>query len=289
MDSLRKRIFKVLDYSPGLSPLGKACVVFLIAMIVANVIAVILETKVEIFIEYAQFFIAFEFFSVLVFTVEYVLRLWTCVENPRYAAPIRGRLLYAVSFFGLIDFISIAPFYLPMILPIGLVMVRVLRITRIFRVFKLGRYSQSFTMMRDVFSRKKEDITIALFVLGIVLILASTGMYYAERDIQPDKFGSIPDAMWWTIVTLSTVGYGDVFPITGIGKVLGAIVAIAGIGFFALPAGIFATGYVEIAQERTNGNNGATNASTTNSESEEFICEHCGQVNRVTKRENGRT
>jgi voltage-gated potassium channel len=174
--------------------------------------------------------------------VEYLLRVWACVENPRFARPIAGRLRFVVSPMAIVDFVAIVPFYLQF----GqLLAVRALRVFRVFRILKLGHYSTALKSLSSALKKKRAELIVTLFAVGVVLLIASTIMYYAEYEAQPDKFSSIPAAMWWGIVTLTTVGYGDVFPVTALGKLAGAAVAIFGIGLVALPAGILGSAFVE--------------------------------------------
>ncbi len=217
----------------------------MVFVILLNVIVVILETVKPI---HALFFVEFAFidaFSVIFFSIEYILRLWVCVQNRNFSSPVRGRIRYALTPLAIIDFLSVAPFYLPMFLPVDLRILRILRLFRIIRILKLGHYSTAVAVVGRVIVRKKEELLISLSILVIAIILASSMMYYAEHEVQPEAFDSIPHAMWWAIVTLATVGYGDVYPITILGKVLGGVVLVAGIMIFALPTAIFAAGFIE--------------------------------------------
>jgi len=153
----------------------------------------------------------------------------------------------------LIDLLAILPFYLPMIIPLDLRFIRAIRLLRLFRIFKIGRYSKSLNVLKDVIRNKKEELVLIIFVVLIMLVIFSSLMYFVERDVQPEAFASIPHAMWWAIITLTTVGYGDVYPITVLGKILGAMIAFLGIGMFALPAGILGSGLIEAIQKRDDG------------------------------------
>jgi len=131
--------------------------------------------------------------------------------------------------------------------------IRAIRLLRLFRIFKIGRYSKSLNVLKDVIRNKKEELVLIIFVVLIMLVIFSSLMYFVERDVQPEAFASIPHAMWWAIITLTTVGYGDVYPITVLGKILGAMIAFLGIGMFALPAGILGSGLIEAIQKRDDG------------------------------------
>jgi voltage-gated potassium channel len=244
-DKIQGDVYTLLESPANTNKVRKAIIFFIATMILLNVFMVILETVNSLYLEYMTFFHLFDFFTVIVFTLEYVLRIWCCVKNPLYADPVRGRILYALSPYALTDIIAITPFYLPMIIPIELRLFRMLRLLRIFRVLRLGKYSNAFDTFVDVLKSKREEIIISVVMATIILILASSTLYTVERDAQPEVFGSIPSAMWWAVETLATVGYGDVFPITPLGKFFAGIVAISAIGLFALPAGILASGFSE--------------------------------------------
>ena len=166
---------------------------------------------------YRAWFQGFEAFSIAVFTVEYVLRVWSAIEQtyPRYKHPLWGRLRYAASPMAVIDLLAVLPFYLSFLLPIDL---RVLRVLRLVRMFKLTRYSPAMNLLLAALREEVQAIAAALFVLLLLLVLASSLAYLAEHEAQPAAFGTIPQAMWWAIVTLTTVGYGDVVPVTPLGK-----------------------------------------------------------------------
>lgn len=257
----KRRTWELLESNVGATPLDRVIDRFIMALIVLNVGAVLVETVEEMSAPYAHYFRAFEIFSVAVFTAEYGLRLWSCTADPRYAEPVRGRARYAASPMALIDLLAIMPFFLEFF-AVDLRFVRSLRLFRLFRAFKLARYSASMRTLGNVLRGKREELLVTLFVVMIMLVFASSAMYYAEHDAQPDKFSSIPASMWWGAATLTTVGYGDVFPVTPAGKVLGAMIAVLGVGLFALPTGILASGFAEEIQ-RTK-------------KKEPVVCPHCG-------------
>ncbi len=212
--------------------------------------AVILETVQSLYREYAFAFTTFEAASVGVFTVEYILRLWSCTTEERFRRPVAGRLRFAATPLAVVDLLAILPFYLPMFLPLDLRFIRAIRLFRLFRLFKLGRYSESLRLLGVVLRARKEELLMTVFTLSILLIVSSSLMYFVENEAQPQVFSSIPEAMWWGIVTLTTVGYGDVYPVTPLGKFLGAVIALLGIGMFALPAGILGSGFIEEIQRK---------------------------------------
>ena len=230
---------------------SRAFDLFILSLIGLNVLALVLETVGPIYQAWSPWLNGFEVVSVLIFTAEYFVRLWCCVEDPQYRHPVKGRLRYAVSFFGIIDLLAILPFYLPFI-GLDFRFIRAVRLFRLFLVLKLARYSLALSSVRGVLMKKREELLCTLFLLVLLLLMSSTLMYYVEREMQPEAFSSIPMAMWWGVATLTTVGYGDVYPITAIGKVLGAIIAVLGIGLFALPAGLIGGAYLEEVEERKN-------------------------------------
>lgn len=234
---------------------------FFATLITLNVIAVVLETVRDVYVTYGTLLQNFEFFSVCVFSGEYVLRLWTCTCDPRYRHPLFGRLRYAVSADALIDLLAILPFFVPGKKSVDLRFIRILRLARFMRIFKLGRYFTAIRVILNVLRSKAAELGMCLMVMGMLIIVASSAMYFVENEAQPDKFPSIPGTMWWCVITLTTVGYGDVFPVTIAGKLLTAVLAVLGIGLFALPTGILASGFAEELQSSKHCTK---------------ICPHCG-------------
>ena len=222
---------------------------FMTVLIIVNVLAVILETVEPLRTRYLAPFSIIDIVSISIFTVEYFLRVWICTLNPAYSPPVTGRLRYMVSAYAIIDLLAFLPFYIPAFIPVDLRVLRILRMFRFIRVLKLGRYSHACKRSMP-FHQTAKELLLALSILFIVLVISSSAMYYAEHDVQPDKFASIPDAMWWAVVTLATVGYGDIYPITSLGRVIGAVVVVTGIAIFALPAAILSAGFIEVIQEK---------------------------------------
>ncbi len=223
---------------------------FIAGLITLNVFAVVLESVDEIGKQWGDAFHIFEIVSVLIFSAEYVLRLWVCTLDKRYAGPVNGRLRFAFTPMALVDLIAVLPFYLFFFLPGDLRFIRMLRLFRLVRVLKLARYTDSFWFIQTVLHEKKEELTFSAFAGCVLLLIAACLMFMFEREAQPEAFSSIPAALWWGVATLTTVGYGDVYPITVMGKALASIVAFLGIGLFAIPAGILASGFSEEIQKR---------------------------------------
>ena len=245
---MRKRVFRLLDGTDRDDVAGRAVNIFLILLILANVGAVILESVEDFEARHRAFLQAFELFSVIVFTVEYAFRLWICPEDGRrrYADNFRGRLRYALTPMAVIDFLAIAPFYISMLLVVDL---RFLRVFRLLRLLKITRYSPAIEMLGRVLYNERRALLSAMMFMMVLLVFAASLMHVIEKQAQPEAFGNIPEAMWWAVVTLTTVGYGDVSPMTPLGKLLGAVVTILGVGTFALPAGILASGFAQEIQK----------------------------------------
>lgn len=258
---LKHRVWEILDIAkPGDVP-SKVFNIFILTLIFLNVVAVVVGTVKPIEDRYERFFHWFEVFSVIVFSIEYIARVWSCVSRPEYSGPVAGRLRFIVKPMSLIDLFAVLPFYL-MFVHTDLRFLRALRLFRVFRVAKLGRYSSSIRLFGRVFKNKKEELVITAMMMILLIIMASSFMYFAEHEDQPDKFPDIPSTMWWSVVTLTTVGYGDVYPITALGKILASIISILGIGMFALPTGILAVSFVEEIQMQ---------------KSKKAVCPHCGK------------
>ena len=244
--SVKDRIYHLLDPDKG-GPLGRYVDLAIMGLILLSVAAVMIGTVDSIANEYGAYLRYFEVFCVGIFTLEYGARLWSITSSEKYRDPITGRFRYAMTPFLVIDLLAILPFYLGGL--VDLRFIRVLRLFRIFRVLKVARYSNSLRTMGTVLRKKKPDLVISITVTGVLLVMTSSIMYYIERSAQPDVFTSIPATLWWGFVTLTTVGYGDVFPVTPLGQLLAGISAFLGVGLFALPASILASGFIEAATQ----------------------------------------
>lgn len=248
--TLKRRLYDVLVETEDESLADRLIAAALMILILANVVVVMLETVDGLEGPYRKFFRTFEVVSVVIFSVEYLIRIWIINLNPNFAGPVKGRLKYAFTLMALIDLASIIPFYLPLALSVDLRMLRILRLVRIFRLLKMARYVESLDTLQRVLRAKKAELAITLLMIVILLVLASSAMYVAENSAQPDKFPNIPAALWWGVITLTTIGYGDIYPITPAGKIIGGLIAFMGIGLFALPAGILASGFSEEVHRR---------------------------------------
>ena len=294
-NTLRRHVYDILENKNVDSPLSQAIEFFLIGLIIINVVAVIASSVNEWYLDYKIYFDSLEYFSLAVFSVEFLLRFWAVAEgnfDPSYAVTLddktithlktaeetaskaedneeenseatqnfsqsssktlpltdwRTRLAWVKKSSAIIDFIAIFPAFINFFVPIDL---RFLIVLRVLRLFKLTRYFVALRILLTVIMREKDSFKAVLFILVILIILSASGIYLVENKAQPEHFGSIPKAMWWAVVTLTTVGYGDVTPITTAGKILGAIITILGVGLAALPAGILASGLANELNQR---------------------------------------
>jgi len=253
---ITKVISKIIEISePGseFEKISKIFDAFILTLILTNIIAVVLGTVSAFRIKYSDFLYYFEIVSVIIFSIEYVLRLIVCTENNKYKKlsqkkiifpNLLARLHYLISPFAIIDLLAILPFYLPMFISFDLRFIRILRLFRILRLLKAGRYTRSIKALGRVIQQKKMELLTTFVMMLMMLLMASSFMFYVENQAQPNIFSSIPATMWWGIATLTTVGYGDVYPITLLGKFLAGLIAVLGIGIVALPSGILASGLI---------------------------------------------
>jgi len=247
--TLRKRAAQLLGQDLSDDPHSRFLNWFLLVLISLNIVAIIIESVKPIHLQYQTEFWYFELFSVAIFTIEYFARVWSCIDlaESKTQSPVLGRLKYMLSPMAVIDLIAILPFYLSLYMAIDL---RFLRVLRMLRLFKLTRYSPALGALLDVIQKESEALVAAVVVLLIMLVISASGIYLLENDVQPEIFGSIPDAMWWAIVTLTTVGYGDAVPLTTLGKFFAGFIGLIGIGMLALPVAILASGFAENLGQR---------------------------------------
>ena len=268
---VRRRLYEVLERARDDDRLSAVVDIAIIGVIGVNVIAIVIETLPWVTPGLARALHVLEVVSVILFTIEYALRLWTA----RYRRPgqggLAGALRFAVSPAGLIDLLAIVPFYLPFLIAVDLRFVRVLRIARFLRLLKLGRYLRSVSLFGKVLRERRDELLITVMMTALVLLVASILMYYIEGETQSDKFPNILSSLWWAVVTLTTIGYGDVVPVTGWGRLLSGLVAVMGIGLVAVPTGIVSSGFIEeLAKRRKDG-------ADEPQPPPEGVCPHCGR------------
>ena len=243
----RRRAFELLETAEGRSKLSRIVDLLLIVLIVGSVVAVVLESMESFAVRFDNALYWFEVVTISVFSIEYALRVWSCVEAETAGkhSDLSTRLRFMLSFHAIIDLLAVLPYYLLTLGLLGGFDLRFLRAVRLLRVLKLARYSPALNMLIITINENGRALAAAFLILITVMLLAASGIYYFERNVQPEDFGSIPASMWWAFATLTTVGYGDVTPITAGGKIFGALITVIGIGMVALPTSILATGYAQ--------------------------------------------
>lgn len=261
--TLRRRLYLILEPSERGGILERIFEFFLITIIILNIAAIILDSVKDINAKYAYELRQFEIFSLIFFTVEYICRIYSIVESPKYKDSIRGRLHYAVTALAVIDLLAVLPLYFT-VFQVDFRILRIFRLMALFRLFKIARYLHALSLFKKVLSERKEQLLLSFIFILFILVIISFVMYYAEHEAQPDKFSSIPASMWWGIATITTVGYGDMVPITPLGKLLGGLFAITGVGLLALPAGILSSGFYEMLHRPEKGR-------------QTHHCPHCGK------------
>ncbi|HEY5047238.1 MAG TPA: cyclic nucleotide-gated ion channel [Rhizomicrobium sp.] len=247
--SLRQWAYTILEEGQLETLLSRVVEAFLVALIIANVAAVALETVPSIYAPYHAYFLDFERFSIAAYTAEYAVRLWSSLEDPRVAArgPVRGRLAFAMRPLMLVDLMAFLPAYFAIFLAVD---TRVLRIFRLFRLVKLARYSPALPALLGVLYAERSALFASMILTVSVMCISGELMHLAEGSIQPKTLGTLPDAMYWAITTLTTVGYGDIVPVTAIGRLIAGVTMVTGLLLFALPIGIIANGFVSDLHRR---------------------------------------
>lgn len=214
---------------------------FIYILIIANVIAMILESHVSIRNVYGSYFHIFEAISIYIFSFEYLYRIRLSFQEKR----MKGVYKYVFSVYGLIDLISILPFFLNQLVKVDGRFFRILRLFRLTRIFKLGRGSSSLKLFIKALNGVKNELKFTLFLSLLAILFSASAIYYLEHEAQPEKFSSITESIWWATVSLATVGYGDVYPVTAGGKIFASIISLIGIGIVAIPTGIISASFVE--------------------------------------------
>jgi voltage-gated potassium channel len=250
--SLQHRTWQILEPAGKGDAASRRFDAILLSLIALNVLAVIVESVPWVRRDFGWHLTRFEWFSIAVFSVEYLARLWSSPSDLRFRGAILGRLRFVRSPMAIVDLLAVLPFFLPF-LGVDLRVARVLRLLRLFRAAKLWRYVRALGLLAGVVRSRREELVLTTVLLLALLLVASSLMYFAENQAQPEAFSSIPAAMWWAVATLTTVGYGDVYPVTVLGRLLASVVAVLGIGFFALPTAIVGSGFIEELGRRRHG------------------------------------
>jgi voltage-gated potassium channel len=257
--SLKHRIFKVIDDHSNKQPLNRLFHGLLFSLIILSSLFLIFETVKPIASRFSILFIVFEWITVVFFTLEYVLRVYTCTELHAYQHGVLGRLKFVLTPLMLIDLLSIIPLYL-LLFKSDYSGFYLFNIFRIIRLFKAIRYINAFKMVGAVFYHKKDQLLVSLVFISFAFVFLSSMIYIAEKDAQPIKFPDIPSSMWFTISTITSVGFGDVYPITTFGKFVAGIISISGLILFAIPMSILTSGFLKISNPE-----------------ERKSCPHCGK------------
>ncbi len=266
--NIKDRIFEIITSPEKPSKASKIFDIFIICLIILNVITVIADTfKLPAWAGNIMWWI--EVVSVVIFTIEYLLRIYVADLLFPELGPVRSRLRYLRSFMAVIDLLAILPFYIPYLIPIDLRVLRMLRIIRLLRIFKINRYTSALSTIVEVFRRKKHELLSSIAIVTMLMIIAAVLMYNIENEAQPDSFENAFAALWWAVATLTTVGYGDIYPVTVLGKILSAVIALLGIGLVAVPTGIISSGFVESMEEKKN--------KKENEHDEKCFCPYCGK------------
>ena len=261
---IKRRVFEVLSKGSDGDWASKLFDGIIMALIAVSIVSIMLESFENLNVKYRVVLSVLEVICVVVFTIEYLLRIWTADEL--YPESKKPRLKYVFSFAAIMDMLAILPFYVPFITADlrFLRMMRMFRLMRLLRVFKLGRYVDALNTVSKVIKSTMSQLVISLVICFFLMLFSSIIMYTVENPVQPEQFPNIIASLWWAICTLTTVGYGDVYPITAAGRFFAAIISLVGIGIIAIPTGIIAAGFTTAIskQEQT--------------EDQKHFCPYCG-------------
>lgn len=250
---MKRRIFDIIQIGNREDFISRAFDILITFAILLNLFAIFFETF-DASKPYTNILYGIELITVIFFTIEYILRLWTADYLYPDRPPFKSTLSYIVSLTGLIDLISFLPFYLPFFFPAGAVAFRMFRIVRIFRLFQVNSHSDAFNVIGEVFKAKANQLISSVFIIFVIMMASSLCMYGLEHPAQPEVFKNAFSGLWWTVSTLTTVGYGDIYPITAAGQMLGILITFLGIGIVAIPTGIISAGFVEHYTKMQNSN-----------------------------------
>lgn len=244
MDKLKKRVFDIIQIGNRKDFISSAFDIFIVVTIVLNLFVTLFQTFEEA-APYAPVLDAVELVTIVIFTIEYALRIWTAdllFPNKSYGKAV---LSFFFSIYGLIDFLTFFPYYLPIMFPMGVVAFRMFRVIRIFRLFRVNAQYDAFNVIVNVLNDKKNQIISSVCMIMIFMVAASLCMYSLEHEAQPEQFANAFSGIWWSVSTLLTVGYGDIYPVTTMGKVMAIVISFLGVGMVAIPTGIISAGFVE--------------------------------------------
>lgn len=242
---LKYKTFKLVEKGSHGSRINSLFDIIIMVLILLNVFAIILETFPHLYNKYKYLFKLFELISVIIFSTEYLMRIYVSDLTHPSSSKIKSAFKFIFSIYGLIDLLAILPFYIPFIIKIDLRFIRVIRLTRFLRILKINRYNNSLNLIWTVIKEKRTELVITGFITFLVLLVSSFVMFHVEHEQQPEVFPNILASFWWAIATLTTIGYGDIYPITGTGRFISGLIALLGIGLVALPTGIISAAFIE--------------------------------------------
>lgn len=263
-EKTKRRIFEIIQIGKETDFVSRAFDFIVVGAIVLNLLIAIAETFQQT-APYRNAFYVVEFITVLLFTVEYLLRLWTAQYLYSKKSRAGAVMAYMLSFSGIVELLSFLPFYLPIVFPSGIVAFRMFRIVRILRLFQVNKYYDALNVISQVLRRKRSQLLSSVFIILVLMTAASLCMYSLEHEAQPEVFRNVFSGFWWAVSTLLTVGYGDIYPVTIAGRVFGIIITFLGVGMVAIPTGILSAGFVEHMSELQKPSEETT------------YCPHCGK------------
>ena len=263
--AVKERTFDIISKAEDDDRASRLFDLTIMSLILLSIVSIVLESFADIAAAYAHVFSFVEAFTVFVFTLEYALRIWTA--DLLYPGAKRPRLRYIISFMAVIDLLAILPFYLPFFSADirFLRMLRLFRLLRLLRMFKLGRYFEALQSIVRVMRESASQLIISIVLCLFVMLFSAIIMYTVENPVQPEEFPNVIASLWWAICTLTTVGYGDVYPVTAIGRFLASLISLVGIGIIAIPTGIIAAGFSKAIYQHRN-----------DSEDVKHFCPYCG-------------
>lgn len=241
----RRRVWEIIEPGSAEDIVSRCYDVFTTLMTIVNVLVTVLYTFDEMELRYGRILLLVEAITVAFFAVEYCLRIWTIQFSYPNLSNGRAIKTYATSFSGLIDFLFFFPYYLPIFFPSGAAVFRMFRVIRIFRLFQINAYYDSINVIAEVISSKRQQLLSSVFTIGLLMLASSLCMYSLEHEAQPEMFTNAFSGMWWSVSTLLTVGYGDIYPVTTLGKIFSIFITFLGVGMVAIPTGIISAGFVD--------------------------------------------
>lgn len=271
---IKLRTYEILEVARPNDVASRVIDISLMTLILINVSLIIADTF-ELPLAAIKIANTIEIVSVVIFTVEYLLRIWSADLKYPNLPPALARLRFMVTFTAIIDLVSLLPSYISVI-SANFMVLRMLRVLRLLRAFKLNRYTHALRDIADVFKKKASQLISSMLVVAFLMLISAVLMYDAEHEAQPEVFENAFSGLWWAIVTVTTVGYGDVHPITVIGRVMGSIIAILGIALIAVPTGIITAGFSEQITHKAAEREAAEKANAKESEDEKKFCPYCG-------------